>query len=404
MKDRLVSLDIFRGATVALMILVNNPGTWSHIFGPLKHADWHGLTPTDLVFPFFLFAVGNSIALVVPRLRSQGDEAFWKKVITRTLLIFIIGTFLNWFPFVQWLGDDLVFRGWEWTTADGELQGVRVMGTLQRIALCYFFASVIAYHFKPGTVAIISGTILMAYWLVCIIANPLDPFSFDGWFGKQFDLDVFGSAHVYRGDGVPFENEGLVSTIPAIVQVLLGFLVGNVIETQQIQARERQGILDNGRLYVTLTELFVAAAMALFIAYCWSQVFPINKKIQSSSFILITAGFATMVLSVLIFFVDVKRFSGWWARFFLVFGKNPLFIYALSELLPRIASLVRIPDQIQENGHLRYINPLDWFYENACALFPGPPEVGSLVYAICIVMVYWMVAYWMDRKRIYIRA
>lgn len=118
-NQRYVSLDVFRGGTVAFMILVNNPGTWSHMFDPLEHANWHGLTPTDLVFPLFLFAVGNAMAFVIPRLWLEGDAAFWKKVITHTVLIFLIGTFLNWFPFSHWVKDELIFREWEWTRSDG---------------------------------------------------------------------------------------------------------------------------------------------------------------------------------------------------------------------------------------------------------------------------------------------
>src|SRR5687767_13514924 len=133
LNERYLSLDIFRGATVAFMILVNNPGSWSHIYDPLEHAAWHGLTPTDLVFPFFLYAVGNALAFVLPGLRAKGDSAFWKKIIKRILLIFLIGTFLNWFPFSGWEDGKLVFRGWEWTRANGEIAGIRVAGTLQRI-------------------------------------------------------------------------------------------------------------------------------------------------------------------------------------------------------------------------------------------------------------------------------
>ena len=187
-NERYLSLDIFRGATVAFMILVNNPGTWSHIFDPLEHAYWHGLTPTDLVFPFFLFAVGNAMAFVIPRLRDQGDSVFFKKVLTRTILILLVGTFLNWFPFAHWVNNELVFRGWEWTREDGETAGIRVLGTLQRIALCYFFASLIVYHLKPRALVITSALILLAYWLLCILMNPSDPFSFEGWFGKEIDL------------------------------------------------------------------------------------------------------------------------------------------------------------------------------------------------------------------------
>ena len=138
-NQRFYSLDVFRGATVAFMILVNNPGTWSHIFGPLEHAPWHGLTPTDLVFPFFLFAVGNAMAFVMPRYETAGSPAFWKKTIKRTILIFLIGLFLNWYPFLQWQNGELVLRTWTWERPDGSIAGVRILGVLQRIALAYFF-------------------------------------------------------------------------------------------------------------------------------------------------------------------------------------------------------------------------------------------------------------------------
>ena len=160
MKERYYSLDVFRGATVALMILVNNPGSGEHVYTPLDHAPWHGCTPTDLVFPFFLFAVGNAMAFVMPRLEQAGTSSFLKKVIKRTLLIFFIGLFLNWTPFVMWQNDRLVFKSWEWTTSDGVLHGIRILGVLQRIALSYFFASLIIYFFKTKGAYIISISLL----------------------------------------------------------------------------------------------------------------------------------------------------------------------------------------------------------------------------------------------------
>src|SRR3954464_2825466 len=147
MNQRYYSLDVFRGATVALMILVNNPGSWGNIYAPFEHATWHGCTPTDLVFPFFLFAVGNAMAFVMPRFHEKGTEHFLKKVIRSTVLIFLIGLFLNWSPFVQWKDHALVFKQWE---------NGRILGVLQRIAICYFFASLIVYFFKPKTTVIIS--------------------------------------------------------------------------------------------------------------------------------------------------------------------------------------------------------------------------------------------------------
>ena len=150
MKERYYSLDVFRGATVALMILVNNPGSWAHIFSPLEHANWHGCTPTDLVFPFFLFAVGNAMAFVMPRFEQAGPATFWKKVIKRTILIFAIGLFLNWSPFVRWEGESITWKLW---------QNVRILGVLQSIAICYFFASVIVFYAKTKGAFVISGII-----------------------------------------------------------------------------------------------------------------------------------------------------------------------------------------------------------------------------------------------------
>ena len=401
MNQRYYSLDVFRGATVAFMILVNNPGSWSHIYPPLEHAAWHGLTPTDLVFPFFLYAVGNAMAFVLPRLREKGDSAFWKKIITRTLLIFLIGTFLNWFPFSRWQDGELVFRGWEWTRANGEIAGIRVAGTLQRIAVCYFLASIIVYYTKVRTAAIIGGLILFLYWILCIVMNPFDPFSFEGWFGRSIDLNVFGAAHVYHGDGVAFENEGIVSTFPATVSVIIGFIVGDYIRRRGKTATIQPETTD--AVYKTLTVLFSSAVAVLLVGYIWSLFFPLNKKIQSSSFILTTAGLATLLLSTLVYLIEVVNKRGGWTSFFAVFGKNALFIYALSELLGDLFGFIRIPGGINENGQASYVSPLQWFYQNICAKVPGPPENGSLLYAICIVLFLWAIGYWMDKKKIYIK-
>jgi predicted acyltransferase len=402
-NQRYLSLDIFRGATVAFMILVNNPGTWSHIYDPLEHAAWHGLTPTDLVFPFFLYAVGNAIAFVLPRLKANGDSAFWKKIITRTLLIFLIGSFLNWFPFSRWEEGRLVFRGWEWTRANGEIAGIRVAGTLQRIAICYFLASIIVYYAKVYAAAVIGGLILLLYWLLCISMNPSDPYGFEGWFGKAIDLRIFGAAHVYHGDGVAFENEGIVSTFPAIVSVIIGFIVGDYIRRRGKDTSViKPDVFTVHPTYKTISVLFIAAVSLMLTGYIWSLFFPLNKKIQSSSFILTTAGLATLLLSTLVFLVEVKNKKGALTSFFAVFGKNALFIYALSELIGHIFGFIRIPAG-SGSSQRSYLSPLQWFYQNICAKLPGPPENGSLLYAICIVLFLWAIAYWLDRKKIYIK-
>ncbi|HWK99819.1 MAG TPA: heparan-alpha-glucosaminide N-acetyltransferase domain-containing protein, partial [Parapedobacter sp.] len=230
MNKRYYSLDVFRGATVALMILVNNPGSWAHLFPPLGHAPWHGLTPTDLVFPFFLFAVGNAMAFVMPRLREAGDTTFWKKVLKRTALIFGIGLLLNWWPFVSWEGEALAFK--HWVSPDDPERGIRIFGVLQRIALAYCFASIVVYYFREKWIIVISAVLLLGYWLLCVLFGGADPYSLDGWFGTAVDKNVLGVAHLYRGEGVPFDPEGLMSTLPAIVQVVVGYLTGRYIRAQ----------------------------------------------------------------------------------------------------------------------------------------------------------------------------
>jgi predicted acyltransferase len=386
------------------MILVNSPGSWSHIYAPLEHAPWQGITPTDLVFPFFLFAVGNAMAFVMPRLQAAGPAAFWRKVIKRTLLIFLIGLFLNWFPFVQWQANELVARTWTWQRGNGEMAGVRILGVLQRIALCYFFASVIIYYAKQRGAFLIGLLLLLVYWALCILGNPADPYGLEGWFGTAIDKQILGEAHMYHGEGVAFDPEGLVSTLPAIVEVIFGFLVGDyILKRGKTVAAVPEHTTTTNPLYQTLTILFVAAVALLFTGYAWDFSFPINKKIWTSSYVVYTVGLATTVLAILVYFIELKNARGRWSRFFDVFGKNPLFIYALSGLIPKTLALIRIPNGIKANGETAYISPWGWLYENIFARIPGPAEMGSLLFAISFVLLLWLIGYWMDKKKIYVR-
>lgn len=382
MNQRYYSLDVFRGATVALMILVNNPGSWANIFGPLKHAPWHGATPTDLVFPFFLFAVGNAMAFVMPRFEQAGPAVFWKKVIKRTVLIFAIGLFLNWSPFVKWEGESIVAKTWE---------NIRILGVLQRIALCYFFASVIVFYAKTRGAFVISGVLLLLYWLICLLLGaPGDPYSLTGWFGTQIDINLLGVTHIYKGEGVPFDPEGLPSTVAAVVQVIFGFLVGQYIQQK-------------GKSYEMLSNLLIAGLVLVFTGYCWDMVFPINKKIWTSSYTLYTTGLAILVLSTLIYLIEFKENKGAWGRFFDVFGKNPLFIFVLSGFLPRVLGMFRWVDHVSPEGKNVYTSAFPWFYQHICKDIATDLRVGSLVYALCMILLYWSIVYVLDKKKIYIK-
>jgi len=390
MKKRYYSLDVFRGATVAFMILVNNPGSGEHVYAPLDHAKWHGCTPTDLVFPFFLFAVGNAMSFVMPRMEQVGTGYFLKKVLKRALLIFSIGLFLNWSPFLMWNNDQIVFKPWEWMTGDGVLHGIRIFGVLQRIALAYFFASLIVYFFKTTGAFVFSAVILLIYWFLCFtLGDKTDPYSLSGYFGTHLDKAILGEAHMYHGEGVAFDPEGIASTLTPFVQVIFGYVVGQYIQQK-------------GKTYEMLSNLFVAGTVLVFAGFAWDLVFPINKKVWTSSYVIYTTGLAIFTLSTLVFLIEFKNVKGAWSRFFDVFGKNPLFIFVLSGFLPRVLGLVRI-NSISETGNPVYVSPFGWFYEHVCKNISGDLRNGSLLYSLFIIAFYWLIAYILDKRKIYIK-
>ena len=380
--QRYYSLDVFRGATVALMILVNNPGSWAHIFSPLGHASWHGSTPTDLVFPFFLFAVGNALSFVMPKLQNAGAAEFWSKVIKRTVLIFAIGLFLNWSPFVKWSDTGLVFKQWE---------NVRILGVLQRIAICYFFASIIIYYGKSRIALFMGMMILVIYWVLTYALGAAGhPFSLSGYFGNAIDQSILGVTHIYKGEGVPFDPEGLTSSLPAIVQVIFGFLVGEYIQLK-------------GKNYEMLAQVLLTGVLLVFVGYIWDFSFPINKKIWTSSYVLYTSGLAMITLSMFIYLLEFKNTKGKWSHFFDVFGKNPLFVFVLSGFLPRVLALLRWVDHTDEKGEPVYTSSLPWFYDHVCKNIATDLRIGSFVYALSIIAFFGILAYYLDKKKIYIK-
>jgi predicted acyltransferase len=403
LNQRFYSLDVFRGATVCLMILVNNPGTWTHIYPPLKHAAWHGLTPTDLVFPFFLFAVGNALAFVMPKMKAAGNAVFWKKVLKRTAIIFLIGLFLNWWPFVKWEQGSYVFR--EWLDPKNPENGVRILGVLQRIALCYFFAAVLIYYLRPRKAFYIGLILLLIYWMLCYVGNPEDPYSLLGWFGTDIDKKMLGVAHLYKGEGVPFDPEGLISTITAIVEVIFGYMVGDYIQQKGKSLEIQTGNVNTYNVgpYQMVTGLFVAGVAMLITGYCWDMVFPINKKIWTSSYTIYTSGLATITIATMIYFIEIKQTRNWLTKFFDVFGKNALFVFALSAFLPKGLALLRFENELNEKGEMTYYNPWTWLYQKVLVNIPGDPRLGSLLYALSVITFMWFICWWMDKKKIYVK-
>jgi len=356
------------------MILVNNPGSWSHIYAPLKHAPWHGLTPTDLVFPFFLFAVGNAMAFVMPKLEQAGPALFWRKVLKRTALIFLIGLFLNWWPFVK--ASDYSFRPFE---------SVRILGVLQRIALAYLFAAIIVYYLKGTRALYAAMLLLLGYWALCLLGNPADPYSLQGWFGTEIDKLILGVKHMYKGEGIPFDPEGIISTIPAITQVILGYFVGKHI---------KENGTNKEQLPTMLNSLFVAAIAMLVTGFCWDMVMPINKKIWTSSYVVYTTGLAILTIATMIYFIEIKGVKSKISQFFDVFGKNALFVFALSAFLPKGLALIKLGEGV---------TPWNWLYKKVYIHIPGAPENGSLAYAITVISFMWLICWWLDNRKIYIK-
>jgi predicted acyltransferase len=410
-KQRFAALDVFRGATVAFMILVNNPGSWSAMFEPLKHAIWHGCTPTDLVFPFFLFAVGNALAFVLHASRAEPDSSVWFKILRRTMLIFAIGMFLNAFPFVEWSKESGILTWKDFST-------FRFLGVLQRIALCFGAAAILvrllARDGKTHRILLISAIILLLYWGLCWrLGDPSDPYSLKGFFGTAVDRAVLGEKHLYRGEGVPFDPEGLVSTLPAIVQVLLGWWVGQLV------------VHNRSDLTMVQSRILIVGVYLLTIAYVWQWVFPINKKIWTSTFVLHTSGFAMLTLGVLLQWLDLNRssertedkaeskssslisikstFSFSLRAIFEPFGKNPLFIFVLSGMVPRLLSLFRWQVDLDAKGNSVWTSPLPWAYKSLFSEIGSDPRLGSFLYSVALLSVYWLIAYGMDRAKIYIR-
>lgn len=370
-NQRFTALDVFRGMTVCLMIIVNTPGNGNTTFAPLHHAAWHGFTPTDLVFPSFLFAVGNALSFVMLKWASKSDGYVVAKVLKRTLLIFLLGYLMYWFPFFK-LDKDLNILSFP-------ISKTRILGVLQRIALCYGIAALMIHFLKLRATVIISVILLIGYWLVLLFFGEAGKqFTMTGNIGQQIDLWLMGDKHLYHGEGIAFDPEGLFSTLPAVVNVVIGYMVGKFIQ-------------EKGKTYEVLSKLLLAGVTLVAVAYFWDMVFPINKKLWTSSFVLYTTGLDCIIISAIIYVIDFAGKTKW-TYFFEVFGKNPLVIYLLSELLVTVLYYIHIDKKT---------TLFSWIYNNIFNHFGG--YVSSLLFAIVYTLFCWFIGYIMDKRKIYIR-
>lgn len=363
---RMASLDVFRGLTIAGMILVNNPGSWEAIYSPLEHAAWYGWTPTDLVFPFFLFIVGVSITLALSRRAdSSGTKRdLYLKIIRRSLIIFALGLFLAGFPRY-------------------DLSTLRIPGVLQRIAVCYLIASILFLKTKWRTQAVVAASLLLLYWALMVLI-PVPGFgagdlSMEGNLAAYVDRTLFGR-HIWKP---VYDPEGILSTLPAIATTLAGVLTGHWLRLRRSE-------------YEKVAGLFVAGASLVVAGWAWGFWFPINKALWTSSYVLLTAGLSLQLLAVCFWLVDIKGVRRW-ATPFLIFGTNALAIYFLSELFSRVISLITLT---RADGSA--VDLQTFTYENLFASWASP-KAASLLFAICIVLLWLGVAAILYRKRIFIK-
>ena len=370
LSKRFLALDVFRGMTVCFMIIVNTPGNGDTSFSPLNHAAWHGFTPTDLVFPSFLFAVGNAMSFVMAKWREQTQAQVLWKIFKRTFIIFGLGFLMYWYPFFR------PDENGHWAFAP--FSGTRVLGVLQRIALCYCIGSLLVYYLKPRTAVIICIGLLFLYWgLLYWFGVPGQELTMAGNAGRRLDIWLLGYGHMYHHDKIVFDPEGVLSTLPAIGNVVAGFVVGRFVQ-------------EKGKTYEGLAKLLLAGVALMAIAYFWDLVFPINKKLWTSSFVVYTVGLDCAILAAVIYVIEFLQKTRW-TYFFEVFGKNTLFIYLLSEVL--VITLFMIPVGPESLFH--------WIYEH---IFRWTGDyLGSFLFAIAYMLVCWTVGYVLDKRKIYIR-
>lgn len=353
------------------MIIVNTPGSWSTVYAPFLHAKWHGFTPTDWVFPTFLFVVGNAMSFALKKYENEGEGVFLGKVFKRTAIIFLIGFLLNWFPFftVSETGE----------TALIDLSKERILGVLQRIALCYCLASLAIHYFKIKGSIILSIIILLGFWAVMyFFGDQPDPYSLEGNAVLKLDLLVLGPQHLYKGEGIPFDPEGILSTFPAVVNVILGFLAGLYIQKM-------------GNTKQTVTNLLLAGIGLIVVSLIWHLGFPINKKIWTSSYVLFSVGTDLIVLSILMYLIEIASVKKW-TYFFEVFGKNTLILYILSGVLISLMHLIKISD-VSLAGHI---------YKNLFSSWLNDYN-ASIFFAVSYMLLIWLIGYVMDRRKVYIK-
>lgn len=387
-SSRLLSLDVLRGITIAGMILVNNPGSWSYAYAPLKHASWDGLTPTDLVFPFFMFIMGVSMYLSYKKFDFKFSKQTFLKLLRRSVLLFLIGLALSYFGlFCRSLS---ALRGDEMTLmqkiihAGGNFENLRILGVLQRLALVSFFGSLTVLLVRPKFIPWLIGIILLVYWIIIAATNSFLPTETN--IVAVIDKLILGETHMYKlsvdGARIVFDPEGLLSTLPCIAHVLIGFWAGKLIS---------EGSTNDERI----KQLLIFGTILLFAGYFLSYGFPINKSLWSSTYVLLTCGLASLLLGLLVWIIDVKGKKKW-SIYFESFGVNPMFIFVMAGVLAVLISTIGFTHQGS------WITIKGFIYELCLQPLFGD-YLASLVFALLFNIICWSVGHILYKKKIFIK-
>lgn len=378
MKQRLLALDVLRGLTIAGMILVNSPGTWDYVYPPLRHSLWNGLTLTDLIFPLFMFMMGVSMSISLRKANFTLTRALFWKIVRRTLTIYVIGAAIYASSNFLWTLREATLTTFsvvpQWHAAWAAVGNTRLLGVLQRLAICYGIGAVTVCTVRHRRLPWLISAILLAYFAVLAAGNGFS-YGHDNILSRV-DIAVLGLNHMYDDCGI--DPEGVLSTLPSVAHVLLGFCVGRML-TMEKTMNER------------LVRIFVCGSILLMVGLLLQDVCPLNKKVWSPTFVMATCGFGTLLLAVLLWLIDAKgEKRGTW--FFAVFGVNPLFCYVLSELLCIFADGIPLTGPTLHSA----------IYGALSGLL-GDNAFASLCYAMIVTAIVWIVGAWLYKKKIYIK-
>ncbi len=366
-SKRILSVDIFRGITIAAMIMVNNPGTWGAIYPPFRHAEWHGLTPTDLIFPFFLFIVGMSITFAYTKKKEHDVTVdVYKKIISRTLKLIGLGLILAGFlitsPFFK------------------DLSTLRLPGVLQRIGIVFFISSFLFLYLNWKVLLGIFVFILIGYWLIMTqvpIDGAMPLLTKESNLASVVDLKILTVDHMWK---TLYDPEGILSTLPAIATTIFGMFLGMILLNKNRSEQEK------------LKYFVIIGIVALIIGYAWGEFFPVNKALWTSSFVLVSGGWASLVYALIYYIADILDHNDW-GKPAIIFGSNAITVYFMSGVVARLFGMIKL-----SNGKSIHAN----LYEMLSSVITIP-ELSSLIYAILVIVFYYLVALVMYKKKIFIK-